>query len=214
METKTLQQKPTSQRSKLFVSMPLGLKEMVICNGMIRELINQHDEVSIPANSSNRVSVQRMFRDVPASKLKIIFTPSTRALRERTESHKRFSKILTLEEGSDESLYLQASVPFCKRWESFFVERDGHREVHSAEKSFILLCDTPEKRLSVASDETFIRIQPLGHIFNWMHVMETAKEVHCADNYYLALADSLNLQGKLKLHGPTTSNLRLKWEQS
>lgn len=105
--------------NKVFLQITLGLKEAIVCNGMIRELLKIYDEVTIPANASNRIAVQRMFKDLPANKLRVLMTASTGGENEKAAAYQKFSKMLELTASGaefDKKLYEQAGIPFEKRW--------------------------------------------------------------------------------------------------
>lgn len=105
----------------------------------------------------------------------------------------------------DNMFYHLANVPFSLRWDNFFVQRDLDREkaffnsFQIKEREYLFLHDTysngtaPIKEHLCAPNLPVIKpVEGLtDNIFDYMYLLENAKEIHCVDSAFKNLVDSM-----------------------
>jgi hypothetical protein len=212
----------------------LGLGDHIICNGLVRKLIEQVPRDifgdSIPKDlvnvlvvkHSNLSNVTRMFRDV-----KLAFAPVSE---NNQESYSRGnigwafggSKNLNF----DESFYDQVNINFSHRWDSFHIERDYKQEKTISDylnlpPRFALVNDVASAGKADVDIQTELprvdlrKLPVEKSMFDWMEVIERATEVHCINSSFVHLVDSMNPMAKLFFYNDRPKlpfTRRLEWE--
>lgn len=138
----------------------------------------------------------------------------------------------------DEAFYTQVGLPFNKRWDDFLVDRDVYREfnlyrevIGDNNNEYIFLHEDPSRGYIINREYITNKYLPVitpkveytNNIFDYLEIIENAKEVHCIDSSFKNMIDSvtLNSKGKLFYHlklqnnvvkDYTYSNSRLNWE--
>lgn len=194
----------------------LGLGDHIICNGLVRYLINKFNlkKLALAVKESNVDNVIRMFADKPEIQFLIVNNDE-----DFERFHQRNPSIPVLKAGFekcrngdfDKSFYDSLSVPFNERWDSWYIERDHtqENEVFKAlniEGEYIFVHDDSsvgKYDLKIDSDLRQIRPHKLKcerSIFDWIKVIENAKEVHVISSSFVHLINSLKLDNKLYFH--------------
>jgi len=193
----------------------LGLGDHIICNGLVRELINnsEYEKFCLFAKIQNHESVRFMFRDI--KKLEIICVKNDMAVKKiiRKIDKNNYIKIghENLDNNNkyfDQDFYRIAKINFSKRWSSFKVIRDKNREdalfnrLELESFKYVFVHDDHFRNFRI--NEKFINnknlrivrpfITPI--IFDWCKVLEEASELHCVDSSFRLIADSLELKTK------------------
>lgn len=215
----------------IFLQWHLGLGDAILCNGMVRFLAKEYDEVILPAKNRNVSTVTWMFSDVP----QVTVLP-VREDREMLEMVRSRFKIITcsigvwsrygLEMPWAESLYAHAKVPFECRWSEFKLP---WKPLHNFGVEFpAFVHDDPKRGYNI--DQT--KLPPCSCVYipnpkdpfsKHVQLMHTAMEIHVIDSCFLCLADSIETCAKrhvlhlyatahdpYKKFGPPT--LRKNWE--
>lgn len=193
----------------------LGLGDHIICNGLVRYLIEVDEEYTLFVKPHNLGSVSFMYRDV--SNLKLLSSDDDFVLgflKSQSDSDKIIIGFKTIGEYSwDEFFYVQHNVDFRERWLSFKVERDLNREMtlfqelNPSNDEYILIHNSgsdgtdrinydiinPEIKKIFVENKT-------NNIFDYLGLAEKAKEIHCVDSSFKHLVDSFNFNGELYYH--------------
>jgi hypothetical protein len=200
---------------KFLIYHHLGLGDHIICNGLVREICNNSkNSFLLPAKKQNFQTVEFMFRDL--KNLTVVSINGDECI--ASLSHERNCKVLTIghqflnyNKKFDQSFYDQLSINFNKRWSSFFVMRDYEREAELYDRSntkdnFIFVHDDHDRGMSVDAkylqDKNIIKSdrKKTNIIFDYLSILENAKEIHCIESSFLFLVDSFNFKGKLFNH--------------
>ena len=155
----------------------LGLGDHIICNGLIRNLINYDDKYFMFIKQHNLVSVKFMFRDL--KNIDYIVVEDDNSVTSFISDNKILKKDIIfigfgrhpLSKEFDDSFYLQHGIEFKKRWSDFKLERDLESEIslfkkyNVVEGEYIFIHDDHSRNLHI--DESFIvnktlpKIRPL-----------------------------------------------------
>ena len=110
----------------------LGLGDHIICNGLVRRLINTDDKYSMFVKEHNKISVEFMYRDL--TNLSFIVGDDSFVNKFISENNIEGKDLIIcgftwLANCSwDEVFYYQHNIDFKERWKSFNVERDFNME--------------------------------------------------------------------------------------
>jgi hypothetical protein len=148
-----------------------------------------------------------------------------KALHERLvkEPNKRFDSVF----------YEMAKLPLESKWNEFCIKRDRNREEEVVDllglrnKEFIFVHDDASRNLSITKnlpkDIKIVRPDRMDiSIFDYLGVIERAREVHCIDSSFMNLIDCIQLRTQalffhkyVKIHlvgEGGTPTLKLPWE--
>lgn len=217
-----------------FIYQHLGLGDHLICNGLVREICSNNKTINflLPAKKTNFESVKFMFKDI--NNLKIICVNSDECVHKIIYENKYKTllighQFLNPYKNFDQSFYDQLEVNFDKRWSSFFLERDYNREVEFYEANkikndFIFVHEDSNRGMEIdfkyLDGKNIIKadVTKTDVIFDYLTILENAKEIHCIESSFLFLIDSFNFKGKLFNHRyarqypeNNTPTLRNKW---
>lgn len=212
-------------KNKLYIYHNLGLGDHIICNGLVRQKATEWDEVFVHCKARNLEQVQRMFQDDPKI-TPIVFDGKTNSqnllvLRPSWRKHKQpFDKVM----------YELAGVDFRHKWDSFYVERNTDDErwlmkgVYHIQGEYAFVHDDEGRGYEITKglpDMKIIRPDIQFGIFDYMGIIEQAKEVHCMDSSFLNLIECSGIKKdglffhkyvrikRNKEHG--TPSLKLNW---
>jgi len=213
----------------LFLKWHLGAGDAIICNGLVRVLAQQYDEVILPAKHHNLATVAWMFSDL--HKVTVV------RVRDDTEmidlGTVRYWKDRIglglwsdrgIQEKWSEGFYADADVPFECRWSEFKLPTSVW--CHGGKIWDIFWHDDPHRGYSInlAAPKDSIYMPSSRKPFqDHLWPLETANEIHVIDSCFLCLADSIPTNAKrhvlhayatahdpYKKFGPPT--LRKNWE--
>mgnify|MGYP003110551424 CR=1 FL=1 len=217
-----------------FIHHHLGLGDHIICNGIVRYVVKAYafNSVSLVVKKSNLNNVKRMFSDLPQVSFFVVeedkefieeynsnlkSTPLLRVGFERCRNHE-----------FDRSFYESVNVPFKERWDSWCLERDIEQEQRliselNLDGEYIFVHDKSSVgnyNLNINSGLRQVkpdRLKSEKSIFDWMGVIENAKEIHGISSSFTHLIDSMKLKNKLYFHDIKASHgmgfsLKNNWE--
>lgn len=212
----------------------LGLGDHIICNGLIRRLIQKNSKYGIFTKEHNVDSVSFMYRDLNNLKVIPIIDDSTIIEYKDKEimliGHGNLP-IVIQQHGClwDESFYKQMNIDFSERWNSFYYKKDIKKEkglfdnLNPNKEKFALIHNedsTGTDRIDYSKINPELKqifVKKSETIFDYGFLISMATEVHCIDSSFKHLVDSLPTMGKLFYHKnfkPRTSldhNHRKKW---
>lgn len=200
----------------------LGLGDHIMCHGIVREYCKKYDKVTIFSKPHNYPSVSFMYRDL--KNLTIIQGDDTFAedfILSNTSKYNEVKRIgfQNLDRNTGAPLewqfYQLASVPFEKKWFSFFVDRDLEKEhalynLVAPKKDYAFVHEDTERhyiinRKKIGRDCAIItpNKEVTENIFDYCTIIEKAKEVHVIDSSFMFLIDCLDYENpdqKLFIH--------------
>lgn len=220
----------------------MGLGDHIVCNALVRHLAKD-DTIIVPVKKHYETSVKFMFSDndniivMPfkgdkaadkfcrkkaKERVEIIWNGNLGPAKEKWEKSKS---------RWDHKFYEQLDLDFNLRWDCFKLPQNSFDwkrlfhlrfpDIQPADYIFLhSITSTGIRKINknlLQHDVIFMPdIKYTDNFFNYVGLLENAKEVHCIDSSFLCLADSLNLKGELHYHsyakdinhGPT---LRSNW---
>ena len=206
----------------------LGLGDHFICNGLVRYIIDRDklNRVSLVVKQSNLRNVERMFRDREEVEFYPVEKDSDFAPQRGVPILKAgFERCRDAE--FDKSFYECVNVPFSERWNSWYVDRDLDKEQEvksylNIQEDYIFVHDessTGKYKLNIKSNLKQIKPKKIpceSSVFDWIGIIENAKEIHAINSSFVHLIDSVKTNGKLYYHDirPSTVGFSLKkdWE--
>jgi hypothetical protein len=203
----------------LFIYHHLGLGDHISCHGIVRHYCGLWENVFLFVKPQNLKNIQYMYNDIKnlnflvgediqaITYLRKYNPPDVLYVGAVTINGYDASK-LTAENGNfEEQFYKMAEIPFEYKYSKFFINRDLNKE----KELFDSLNLKPQEYAFVHSGgnelkEEFFensnirRVSPDTHdFFDWIYVIENAKEIHCMDSSFLCLIDCLNLDKSIPL---------------
>jgi hypothetical protein len=200
--------------------------DSIICNGLIRHLLScRVQKITLIAKTALEASMRFMYRDLPT--LDFLFfncyeeandcllkTNPRPLLKFGFEHISRHEHLEVAAIQFDEMYYRQANIPFEVRWDGFYVKRDNCRELdlfkhfNVKEGEYIFVHDTystetPPMRTEFITPG-FPIIKPIkgltDNIFDYLYLIENAKEIHCVCSSFKNLVDSFVVTPPLFFH--------------
>lgn len=193
----------------IFVHHHLGLGDHIICNGLVRGMLQREspDYLYLAVKKRNMGTVTGMFRD----DRRIICLPVDSDAEAHSLPQKSFCSSVyrvgfeRIAPNWDMSFYECVDLPFEYRWSHFRVCRDDKREKKLVEKlrvsdgeRFILVHRQGSDKRYEIEVETVVRaieVEPItDSLLDWCGLIERAEEVHCIDSSFIHLAQSLKVK--------------------
>ena len=201
----------------------LGLGDHIVCNGLVRNLIQKNQIYGIFVKKHNVDNVMFMYKDLKNLKL-IPIDGDNNVFEFQNENiisigHQKLG--ITMSENNcfwDEAFYKQMNVDFKQRWLSFYYSRDFgsekmmYNKLNPNDEEFILIHNTDSTGTDridyskVSEKYKRIFIENAKTIFDYGLLIAKAKEIHCVDSSFKHLVDSIPSMGKLFYH----KNYKLK----
>jgi hypothetical protein len=216
--------------NNFYIYQHLGLGDHVICNGLLREIINSSEIYYLFTKPSNMISVSFMFKDLKNLLLievtndedVISFIQTNQISKDRLiiVGFKFSNQVRYF----DESFYVQHGVSFEKRWSSFKVDRDLDQEsklfdYFGVEENNYVFVHDDSKRNMVINEDLIVNkdlkiIRPIKHltnnIFDYCLLMERSRELHFIDSSFKLVFDSMFYNNKKFNETNTFFHLKLK----
>lgn len=212
----------------LFVHHHLGMGDHIICNGLVRTLLNDakfYTDVYVFAKERNAKRVVRMFDDdsrihvipIPGDQNEIGFVNSIIA----NHGIMNFVRcgfgavdnlqLMGLAKEFDEALYLSAGLPYEKRWSAFRIRRDAveegrvYRKLNPSGEKYMFVHDDPSRGIVFTPSNPHglkvIKNDPSEDIFDMCMILENAEEIHCMESSFRCLIEHLpTIKCPLYLH--------------
>lgn len=217
----------------LFIMLPLGLGDSLICNGLIREKAKEYETVYVPCWTHNLPSVKFMLSDTNVI-VQEVGSPNEIFIQQVQHEASGNVEILKLgtyngqshrePESFDQAIYRQAQVDFSRRWDGFKLPV-VKKPLTTPQTPFALVCDSVERGFNIEGarlpkDISLIRPWKAHSIFEFTPLISEASEIHCINSAFAILIDSVPTpKAKLFMHRyarPFTSydnfKLRKPWK--
>ena len=185
----------------------LGMGDHIICNGLVRSLLDTNDIIYLLCKEANAPRVLRMFDDderiipvsIPDGVDEHLFTAdytasvSMKYLRcgfSTWDAHETFDKVF----------YRHAEIDYQNRWSRFYLRRDKEAEekafklMNPNQQEFVFVHDDHSRGMNISIRDTkylVIRNNPSINIFELCILLENAKEIHCMESSIRCLIEHL-----------------------
>lgn len=204
----------------LYIHHHLGVGDHIICNGLVRSLLEREGQVGLFVKERNYNSIQRMYDDTQNIHLhplvegqddcpsvdRIVNSVGGRLLRVG------FDQMLKVPSMNfDMVFYIYAGVPFDHRWSKFHVRRNADEEARVLEKlnprnePYMFVHDDPSRGYHVNPPNSVglkvIKNDPTVSMFSMIGLLEGASEIHCMESSFRCLIESIpSIRCPLYLH--------------
>jgi len=191
----------------------LGLGDHIICNGLVRSLINPYEKYTLFVKSHNLKTVQFMYRDLDNM---CFYVADDSGVSNYIKENNISDKDLIIAgfmshpnaKSFDESFYLQNNLPISSRWENFYVQRDFESEMRIfnhfgvKEHEYVFIHDDASRGYLIDEDLVVNKnlkiVRPeiglTDNVFDYCYIMEKSKESHFIDSSFRLIFDSLKLR--------------------
>jgi hypothetical protein len=196
-----------------------GLGDHILCNGIYREYAQRYKKCVIPVVDKYYRVVKRMVSDV--ENIQVVrfnhqfwtFKMEAHANLLNSFGYDTLSLgvfgpefFLDKSKRLDANFYHQAALPLNTRWESFGVKRDLIAEdklfklLIGNSKEYVFLHDDKKRKFIVDSEllprdmlivEPDEKLKNKFSFFDYLKIIENAKEIHCIESSFAALIESL-----------------------
>ncbi len=197
------------KEEEIFIYHHLGLGDNISCHGIVRYHCENYRKVYIFCKEHNYRNVRYMYNDL--NNLEIIVADDKDAISYIIKN--RINNLLTIgfnklneKENFELQFYNMANLPIEYKYEKFFINRDLKKEkelfnsLNIKEGEYIFVHDGGYELKNETINQEEIIIKPNGgDFFDWIYVIEHAKQIHCIDSSFLCLVDVLDLDNKIKL---------------
>lgn len=204
----------------------MGLGDHIICNALVRHLAKD-DTIIVPVKNQNEISIKFMFSD-DENIIVMPFKGDKEAdkfCRKKAKegigiiwngnigpAQKTWKKINS---NFDRKFYEQVNLDFNLRWDNFKIPENDFdwkklfrlRFPDTEPADYIFLHNTSSTETRQINERflqhDFIFVPDIrftNNIFDYVGLLENAKEVHCINSSFLCLAGSLNLRCELHYH--------------
>lgn len=181
-----------------YLDLQLGLGDLIISNGLIRELSKRIERLVVPCYDHSWTSAQAMFSDLD----NVQFCTANAQFEKKLvigQNNPRFGSYASY----DRAMYSLADVPFECRWDSFHVP-ESSIPIKDLSKPFRLFHHDTSRNFSI-KDSYFdlngdIVVFKTKAVTDWIPFIEKADEIHCIDSSILHLVESVETKGKLFFH--------------
>lgn len=194
----------------------LGLGDHIICNGLVRTIIDPKENYTLFCKPQYYESVSFMYRDlknltVCAKDDKDVwnFIITNNLLNDTIKIG--FENLVEGNKQFDKKFYEQLNIDFNKRWESFYILRDKDREMELFKKydvkenNYVFIHEDKARNYVINRDYIINRhlklIEPnlilTSNIFDYIYLLKNAKEIHCIDSSFRLIVDTLKLNTTL-----------------
>jgi len=188
----------------------LGLGDHIICNGLVRNLIQSDKSYRLVVKDRNLDSVKFMYRDL--DNLDYYVIGEEVYPRYFIETYKRPKIYIDftihhnlIAEGMafDEAFYHQLKINFDKRWSDFYVDRDActendlFKKLNPTNEPYALVHNNTSDGVDrinydfIATSLKQINVCHSKTIFDYIKLIENASEIHCVDSSFLHLVESV-----------------------
>ncbi len=194
---------------KVYIYTHQGLGDQIICNGLIRESAKKFGQVVIFSKQQYFNTIRFMYRDLNNVQI-IPFVDEPHQVPDLLSSlpgpNDYIAKIgfdkIKPDGPFDEQFYKLSGLSFDKKWTSFRIQQNitAEKEISTFlnpnNKDYIFVHEDKKRSYCIKEENlpTGIKIvKPLlnltDNIFNYIDIIQNAKQVHCIDSAFLNLTE-------------------------
>jgi hypothetical protein len=183
----------------------LGLGDHISCHGIVRHNCELFDKVFLFVYSHNIKNVSRMYKDIKNIDFIEVTTNNYEVFIQNYYSNNKIESLLQVgfaigpDVNFEVQFYNMASVPIEFKYSKFFIERDLEKEIKIFEdlnlkkNEYIFVHDGGWKLREEFFTSNLKIVKPENYdFFDWMYVIENAKEIHCIDSAFICLVDCMD----------------------
>ena len=202
---------------KLVIHHHLGLGDHIDCNGMVRYLLNQFEEIDVFAKKHYAPMIAYMYRDKPNIKVvpvegneyKFVYDymkqyPNCDFLR---VGHEHYID----QKGKNcwEIFYEQLNLPLDVKFDEFYIESDTEEEnrvfnkLNPSGENFIFVHnESSEGRVDLNHRDDIIVVgnDVTENVFHFSKVIREAKEIHLIESSFKSIVEHFPTKGELFFH--------------
>lgn len=211
----------------LFIHHHLGLGDHIICNGLVRTLLNGgkvYAGLGVFAKEEHTIKVRRMFDD--ENKITVIPIPKNINEIAFTNHYIATNNIINfircgfggidnfysmgMIKKFDEVFYCMAGIPHKSRWSNFKIRRDMDEEARIFNKlnpnkeKYIFVHDDVNRGMVINPNNPnnlkIIKNDITESIFDMSMILENATEIHCMESSMRCLIEHVKTNCPLYLH--------------
>jgi len=187
----------------------LGLGDHITCHGIVRYYCETHNKVYLFVKKQNHDNVKFMYNDI--KNLFLITGNDDDVINYLVNNKCTNVKLIGFTLNDHVNLELQfyqmANTPIKYKREKFFINRNFDNELKlfndlELKQGEYIFVHKGEFQMRPGLIRRDLRIvEPNSHgFFDWMYVIENAKEIHCMDSSFACLIDNMNIDDNIKLY--------------
>lgn len=194
----------------IYIYHHLGLGDHISCHGIVRYCCEQYKKVYLFVKEHNFENVRFMFNDI--KNIEFIKGDDEFAQKYIISNNIRNIKIIGFNLIPNKNFELQfyemAGVPIEYKHSKFFINRDLSKEKEifnslGLKKNNYIFAHHGEFKLrdGYIDNKDFKIVSPIGFgLFDWMYVIENAREIHCIDSSFICLIDCMKIEDNIPLY--------------
>jgi len=206
----------------IVIKTPLGMGDQLICSGAVKRFVKntKHEKIDIVTRAYQYRNTKQLYED--CSNVRVVgVTPwdeYDRGWKEpfkKLDTHPRF--LYFGEDGHhqkyrqgqkfDVRFYKSMGLDIEEKWKNFSLKRNRENEQVCYDKfvtgDYIFVHDESSlgvHELNIDSKLPIIRPDRKYCIFDWLKIIENAKQIHCVDSSFLNMIDLLQIKGDKYYH--------------
>jgi hypothetical protein len=195
--------------NEIYLYHHLGLGDHISCHGIVRSYCEHFDKVYLFVKESNYKNVSYMFNDI--ENISFLIGDDEFAQNYLIDNKIHNMKIIGFNLSNYENLevqfYKMAGLSIDCKWSKFHINRDIEKEkeifnLYGLEEGNYIFLHKGDYDIKSEYLESGLKIvEPKEHgLFDWMYVIENAKEIHCIDSSFICLIDCMDLKDDIKLY--------------
>lgn len=190
-----------------------GLGDHIECSGLIREICKKYAYVNIPVKQRYEKNVYFLYRDNPCVKIHVMPESCDNSYADelnffngmKSDScddlyighHLYFNNKEISDLPVAKAFYHIAKIPYIKKFENFYFERDYENEnkvydkLNPDNKQYIFVHDDESRGFTIKIDTNYkiIRNDSSENIFHMLKIIENAEQIHCMSSSLLGMID-------------------------
>jgi hypothetical protein len=197
------------QSNCIFIYHHLGLGDHISCHGIVRHYCKIYGSVNLFVKECNYENIKFMYNDI--KNLNLIIGNDDSVVKYIVDNNLKNIKYIGFNLNNFDNLefqfYRMADVPIEYKRDKFFINRNIEKELKlfndlKLEKSEYIFVHKGEFCIREEYINTGLKIvEPNSHgFFDWMYIIENAKEIHCMNSSFSCLIDNMKLDENIKLY--------------
>lgn len=182
----------------IYVHHHLGLGDHIVCNAIVRNIYKKYGKLTLAVKNQNYSSVRNLYSDINID-FHLVNNDNDCLVKYKEMPFIRIG-FENCRSDWEQSFYDQVKLPYSTRYSDFYIKRNYFRE-ETLKKILNLpedyaFCNTTASsgkyNISIKSRLHIIQLSPYtDSIFDWIPVIEGAKEIHTIDSSVFQLIKQL-----------------------
>jgi hypothetical protein len=173
---------------KILIYTHLGLGDHIVCNGLVRQLYNETDEISLACQSHNLISVSSMFSDLRINYVNYLNCNLSNY--DKVYKPGFSDLILNSKTTTEEQFYSLAGLDISYKYsKSKFPYVDRDEQVYDM---FIHDDDSRNLRIPFYGPTVYRPRNQYSNILDYIPIIKRAKEIHVIKSSFMHLVECLN----------------------